>query len=146
MKMDTRRPLRTAVLLIAAAAAAYTGSDFVAGNGSSDGTAMIIEAFAAKRSDVIVEADGVVTKILSDDNEGSRYQRLIVRVADRHTVLIGHNIDLAPRVADVRSGDAISFRGEYEYNERGGVIHWTHADPDGDRPGGWIRHDGKTYR
>jgi len=144
--VDAQRLLRAVVLLVAAAAAAYTGGGFVAGGGSTGGTAMIMQAFAAKRSNVIVEADGVVTKVLSDDNDGARHQRLVVRVADGHTVLIAHNIDLAPRVADVGSGDPISFRGEYEYNERGGVIHWTHHDPDGAQPGGWIRHGGNTYR
>ncbi len=107
---------------------------------------MIVKAFQAKRSDVVVEAEGVVVKVLSDDNEGSRHQRFIVRISDSQTVLVAHNIDLAPRVADIRSGDRITFRGEYEYNERGGVIHWTHHDPDGDRPGGWIRRSGEIYQ
>jgi hypothetical protein len=144
--MDKKKLLRAAVLLVAAAVAAYTGNDFVGSPDTSGGAAVIIEAFEARRSDVIVEADGVVSKILSDDNEGSRHQRLIVTVARDHTVLIAHNIDVAPRVENIDVGDQITFRGEYEYTERGGVVHWTHDDPDGDRPGGWIRHSGKTYR
>lgn len=144
------------VLLLAAAAAAYTGNDFVGSSDPSDGiamdgramdgAAMITKAFAAKRSDVVVEADGVVSKLLSDDNDGARHQRFIVTVARGQTVLIAHNIDVAPRVANVQAGDRISFRGEYEYTERGGVVHWTHHDPGGGRPGGWIRHAYKTYR
>lgn len=131
--------------MIAAAAAAYTGNDFIAGGGPSGGSAMIQEAFSAKRSNVFVEADGVVTRVLSDDNDGSRHQRFIVGIADGHTVLIAHNIDLAPRVANVAPGDPVSFRGEYEYNERGGVIHWTHRDPDTGRAVGWVRHGGRLY-
>jgi hypothetical protein len=49
-------------------------------------------------------------------------------------------------VARLERGDEVRFRGQYEWNERGGVIHWTHHDPDGRRPGGWLRHDGATYR
>ena len=30
--------------------------------------------------------------------------------------------------------------------ERGGVLHWTHHDPDGRRPGGWLEHEGRRYR
>lgn len=98
------------------------------------------------RSGVLVEADGTVAKLFSDDRRGSRHQRFLVRLDSGHTVLISHNIDLAPRVDALGTGDAIAFRGEYEWNDKGGVVHWTHHDPDGRRPGGWLRHDGRTYR
>ena len=86
-----------------------------------------------------------MTRILPDDNVGSRHQRFIVTLESGHTVLLSHNIDLAPRVP-LAQGDRVVFRGEYEWNERGGVVHWTHHDPGGRRPGGWIRHRGETYR
>ena len=62
-----------------------------------------------------------------------------------HTLLISHNIDLAVRVP-VHIGDRVDVRGRYEWNDRGGVIHWTHHAPQGRRPGGWIRHHKRTYR
>ena len=105
----------------------------------------ILEAFRNRRSDVPVQARGTVVRLLSDDRDGSRHQRFIVEVAPGHTVLIAHNIDLAPRIDALQTGDIIEFAGEYEWNERGGVIHWTHHDPEGRRPGGWIRHRGKVY-
>ncbi|MBM4117331.1 DUF3465 domain-containing protein [bacterium] len=40
-------------------------------------------------------------------------------------------------------GDALSARGEYEWNPEGGVLHWTHRDPEGRRPGGWIERAGR---
>jgi hypothetical protein len=61
-------------------------------------------------------------------------------------LLVTHNIDLAPRIYDVREGDDVSFSGVYEWNPEGGVIHWTHHDPDGRHPGGWLKHNGKTYQ
>ena len=98
----------------------------------------------ARRSQRIVESTGVVTKTLPDDNNGSRHQRFIVRVGDE-TVLIAHNIDLATRVP-LKVGDDVRFKGEFEWNDRGGVIHWTHHDPDRRRPGGWIELRGKRYQ
>jgi hypothetical protein len=92
-----------------------------------------------------VRGSGTVTRVLSDDNDGSRHQRFIVEVSPGRTVLIAHNIDLAPRVASIRVGDTVSFYGEYEWNERGGVIHWTHHDPRGSHVGGWIEHQGRRY-
>jgi len=105
----------------------------------------ITEAFAQRRSDVMVESSGRVSRVLPDDEEGSRHQRFILELASGHTVLIAHNIDLAPRVP-LAVGDTVEFEGEYEWNDRGGVVHWTHHDPDGDHPGGWLRHEGKIYR
>ncbi|MEN8373921.1 MAG: DUF3465 domain-containing protein [Gemmatimonadota bacterium] len=107
----------------------------------------VIEAlFERGASGVFVEALGVVDRLLPDDNSGSRHQRFVVRLASGHTVLISHNIDLAPRVENLAAGDSVSFLGEYEWNERGGVIHWTHHDPDGRRAGGWVRAHGREYR
>jgi hypothetical protein len=106
----------------------------------------IEKLFRAQRSGDLVESQGVVAKVFSDDLRGSRHQRLLVRLASGHTVLISHNIDLAARVENVGPGDPIVFRGEYAWNDKGGVVHWTHHDPDGRHPGGWLRHDGRTYR
>lgn len=106
----------------------------------------IEELFADNRSGVMVETAGEVVRVLQDDLQGSRHQRFVVRLASGHTVLISHNIDLAPRVEGLSVGDRVTFRGQYEWNDRGGVVHWTHHDPDGERPGGWIQHEGGEYR
>jgi hypothetical protein len=84
--------------------------------------------------------------VLPDDNEGSRHQRFIVRLASGRTVLIAHNIDLAPRVEGLTAGDSVEFSGEFENNDKGGVVHWTHHDPDGRHVGGWIKHGGRVYQ
>lgn len=110
------------------------------------GEATILEAFRAKRSDFFVEVGGDVKATLRDDNKGSRHQKFILRLASGHTVLVSHNIDLAPRIDALRRGDRVRVRGEYEWNEQGGVIHWTHHDPQGRRAGGWIDHEGRRYK
>lgn len=105
----------------------------------------VVRAFAARQSDKWLEVGAVVTRNLADDNDGSRHQRFIVEVAPGHTLLVAHNIDLAPRVP-LKPGERVVMRGEYEWTSKGGVLHWTHHDPGGRRDGGWIRHAGKTYR
>lgn len=106
----------------------------------------IARAFANQQSNVQIESRGTVQKILPDDDKGSRHQRFIVRLDSGETVLIAHNIDLAPRVEALRVGDAIEFYGEYEWNNKGGVIHWTHRDPQQRHAAGWIRHNGRSYQ
>jgi hypothetical protein len=89
---------------------------------------------------------GTVSRILPDDNQGARHQKFIVTLASGHTVLIAHNIDIAPRIGNLRQGDQISFSGLYEWNEKGGVVHWTHHDPSGRHGGGYLQHNGMTYQ
>ena len=110
------------------------------------GETAVLEAFHAQRSGVVVEVTGRVRRVLDDDREGSRHQRFLIELASGHTLLVSHNIDLASRVEDIAVGDDVEARGQYEWNDRGGVLHWTHHDPKGRRPGGWIRHRGATYR
>lgn len=116
-----------------------------ASRSTASGNRVILDAWSSRRSDVWVEGSGQVVRLLSDDLEGSRHQRLIVEIADGHTILVSHNIDLAPKVP-LQPGQLIRFRGEYEWNDRGGVVHWTHHDPRGRREGGWIDSGGKRYR
>jgi hypothetical protein len=97
------------------------------------------------RSGSQVKGSGSVVRVLSDDNDGSRHQRFILKLSSGRTVLIAHNIDLAPRVRSISSGDTVSFFGQFESNEQGGVIHWTHDDPRGRHVGGWLEHDGNRY-
>ena len=103
-------------------------------------------AFNSRTSNVQVEGEGVVTRILSDDVEGSRHQRFILRLASGQTVLITHNIDLAPRVDGLREGDTVAFNGEYVWNAQGGLVHWTHKDPQGRHMAGWLKHNGRTFQ
>ncbi|PYS98522.1 MAG: hypothetical protein DMF63_15675 [Acidobacteria bacterium] len=106
----------------------------------------IARAFEQRQRDVQVEGEGTVSRILADDNVGSPHQKFIVRLASGQTVLIEHNIDLAPRVDGLKVGDVVSFSGEYVWNEQGGLIHWTHHDPAGKHQAGWIRHNGRSFQ
>jgi hypothetical protein len=112
----------------------------------SDSDQVLRRAFEQRISNLQVEGRGVIKRILGDDNDGSRHQRFILELRSGQTLLIAHNIDIAPRIIGLRNGDKVAFRGEYDWNREGGVIHWTHHDPGGRHPGGWLKHKGKTYQ
>lgn len=112
---------------------------------AQSGDAVFAQAFEDRAHDVPVEGAGTVTRILEDDDEGGRHQRFIVRLASGQTLLVAHNIDVAPRVDGLRVGDTVEFAGVYEWSEEGGTVHWTHHDPDGTHASGWLRHEGRTY-
>ncbi len=104
----------------------------------------ILSLYNTQRSGVMVSTVGHVTRILKDDNDGSRHQRFLVKIPDSLTLLVAHNIDLAPRVP-INIDDQVSIHGQYEWNKKGGLLHWTHHDPDKNHPEGWIMHQGKKY-
>lgn len=103
-------------------------------------------AFAQHESNLQIEGQGTVVNVLKDDTKGSPHQRFLLRTERGQTLLVAHNIELAPRVLDLATGDTVRFFGEYEWNEQGGVIHWTHHDPAGRHPGGWLEHRGQRYQ
>lgn len=106
----------------------------------------VAAAIAARQSDIAISGEGEVIKLLSDDQRGSRHQRFLLRLSSGATLLVAHNIDLAPRLDSLQVGDTLRFAGEYEWHERGGVLHWTHHDPRGKHPGGWLELAGRRYQ
>jgi hypothetical protein len=103
-------------------------------------------AFENQQSNIQIQGEGVVIRILSDDLAAPRHQRFILRISPKQTVLVAHNIDIAPRVPDLLIDSTIEFYGEYEWNVEGGVIHWTHHDPYHDHIDGWLKYAGNTYQ
>lgn len=134
------------VALVLGAIFSLPGRDGDRSQASETSAARLQAAFDARQSDIWVEATGEVVRVLPDDLEGSRHQRFIVRLRTGQTLLVAHNIDLAPRVSPLSPGDEVSFRGEYAWNAKGGVVHWTHHDPSYRQVGGWIEVNGRQYR
>ena len=106
----------------------------------------IARAFASGTSNVQVEGEGTVVRLLPDDVNGQRHQRFIIQIESGQTLLIAHNIDIATRIDGLAVGDSVRFNGEYVWNEKGGVVHWTHHDPQGRHASGWLQHNGKTFK
>ncbi|MEH6736722.1 MAG: DUF3465 domain-containing protein [Shewanella sp.] len=116
-------------------------ADYTAGSDSA-----LQNAIDNKQSNLQIGGSGYVVKILSDDLKGSRHQRFILKIASGNTLLVAHNIDLAPRIENLNVGDTVEFYGVYEFNNKGGVIHWTHHDPRGQHQSGWLKHNGSVYK
>jgi hypothetical protein len=108
----------------------------------SDGEVLEAQAEHARKHEVTVTAP--VSKLLPDDTEGIPHERFLIRLSNGSTVLVAHDTARAPRVP-VQAGDTITIHGEYIWNEKGGVLHWTHHSDTPYHPGGWIELNGRHY-
>ncbi len=152
--MKNKALIQKVLILLVVLLAAYYGllpqdsqksDQSVSRQSDSTSNTKLEQAVRQRASDVQMQVSGQVVRLLSDDREGSRHQRFILETAAGRSLLVAHNIDLAPRVKGIEVGDSIAVYGEYEWNDRGGVIHWTHRDPRGKHAHGWVRHRGQQY-
>ena len=108
--------------------------------------AAVADAWRRRREVEPVEVTARVVRLLGDDSIGVRHQRFRVQIRTMTaTVMVSHNVDLAGRVP-VRAGDEIRVRGVYTWTRKGGVIRWTHRDPRGVHPAGFIRLRDRTFQ
>jgi hypothetical protein len=103
------------------------------------------DAFQTRKTGIMLTTEGVVEKVLIDEAEGSRHQRFVIRLRSGQSLLVVHNLDLAPRVDDLQVGAPVKLRGEYLWSDKGGRVHWTHKDPTGRHAAGWIEVRGRRY-
>lgn len=147
--------MKKLLLVLAILAAVYLGADRFSSSPQSHVNSEPAPATDSRENTGVLEdlqsgsritGEGIVTRVLADDTEGSRHQRFILELGSGRTLLIAHNVDLAPRIGSLREGDTVAFNGVYEWNDKGGLVHWTHHDPQGQHEPGWLRHDGRIYQ
>ena len=89
---------------------------------------------------------GHVIRVFHDSHDHGNFQLFNIRLESGESMLIKHNIDIAPKIKNLQAGDAIEFYGIYERHIKRGVITSTHHDPKHQGKDGWIKHRGKTYQ
>jgi len=133
--------LACAVSLAGCASTATSGDD---PNGA------VYSAWAQHRSRVEVTASGSVARVLGSRRGPSGVHEgflLHLRGAAGRglTVRVEDNEDLTGPIP-LQTGSDVEVRGEYIYDPRGGIIHYTHRDPRFRHPAGYVRVDGKVYQ
>src|ERR1041385_6694273 len=113
---------------------------------SLQGNEQIADAYARRASGIEVTAQGQVERLLSDEpGPDGAHERFVIRLdGGTQTLLIDHNIGIAPRVP-VTNGAEITVHGEYVWNDQGGLIHFTHHDPQHTHEDGYIILAGTRY-
>lgn len=136
-------PQSSGALLLAIAFAGVVGCSAT----EAPDDAAVCSAYDGQRSGVEVVADGEVGRVLGvrPGREGA-HEGFLLRLSSgcRLTVRVETNTDFTGDIP-LRQGDRVSVKGEYEYYERGGVIHWTHRDPRGHHANGYVDVHGTMY-
>ena len=119
------------------------------GSSGSDSNAAVYDAWVARRSGAEVTASGSVAKVLGTRSGPSgRHEGFLVhlRGAAGHglTVRVEDNVDITGPIP-LAPGDDVEVRGEYVYDEDGGLIHFTHHESHGSHPGGYVRVGDRVY-
>ena len=135
----------TVALALSACAQSATGT-----TGITSDNGAVYDAWRAGRSHIEVVANGSVARMLgtrrgrSGNHEGfllhlsgSAGRGLTVRVED--------NVDLTGPIP-LSEGQDVVVRGEYIFDQRGGIVHYTHRDPRGRHISGYVLVDGKFYQ
>jgi len=103
------------------------------------------EAYLNQYSDLFLMVEGEVAKILLDDTDGTPHQRFIIITSTGQTLLISHNLKLAPRIP-LQPELKLRIYGEYRWNPKGGLIHKTHGSRKKGDPHGWVEIIGTGER
>jgi len=106
----------------------------------------IVQDYQNHVSHVEVTADATVVQVLPDriGSSGTHEQFSIKLTSGDLTLLVEHNLSVGRR-APVMVGDHVIVHGEYIWNAQGGLIHFTHHDPEGRHEGGFIQDNGTVY-
>jgi hypothetical protein len=121
------------------------GAQALAQSGARADESQVLAAQQNQQKKVEVTIKARVFKMLPDDTKGLPHERFLLRLSNGTTVLVAHDTKLAPRLP-LQNGDEVTIHGEYIWNPKGGVIHWTHHTPDGRHEPGWIDFKGQRYQ
>ena len=109
---------------------------------NSQADVLTAQRIRAKKVELIFSAP--VCRILPDDTKGLPHQLFLVQLANGTSVKVAHDTKYAPKVP-IQVGDTVTIKGEYIWNRKGGVIHWTHHSDTPRHEGGYIDFGGKRY-
>ncbi|HLN47177.1 MAG TPA: DUF3465 domain-containing protein [Magnetospirillaceae bacterium] len=144
----SRRSLALAAAVAFASAAAFALTACSANSEAPDNLAAIDDIHQHKNGQEVT-VEGTVAQVLPNESSATgRHERFILDVhtgsGDEQLILVAHNIDIAPQVP-LAEGDDVIVHGDLELDSSGPVMHWTHHDPSGRHPAGFIKVHGQIY-
>lgn len=86
--------------------------------------------------------DATIVRVLGErDSRSGLHEGFVIRVHDR-TFRVEDNVNITGPIP-MQRGQAVSLLGQLECDDL--VIHWTHRDPRGRHPSGYVKVNGRLY-
>lgn len=108
--------------------------------------AAIVQAQAAQAQKVELTVTAPVLKLLREENYREPHQRFLLSLSNGTTVLVANDLKYGTYVPNLRPGALLRLHGEYIWNEKGGVLHWTHLSDEPRHESGYIDYNGWRYQ
>jgi hypothetical protein len=129
-------------VLLSVAAISSTAHAYYQASGNDSAIVSAMESH--RRVDFVEGSDMEVIQVLPDDTNGNQHQKWVVRLSNGKTMQAVYNSDMCPRVP-VQVGDRVAMGGMFLWTNQGGLLHWLHHDPRGNRPDGYVMLNGTYY-
>ena len=146
VKKKGRNSVLTTALIIGASASLMAGWTWhsIPGYEVESGNHVAEKAFYDHRSELMVEVNGEVIRLLSAGDVDNSLQWFQMRTPEGQHLLVGHDFGYGDPIP-LTPKDRVTVRGGYEWTESGGIIRHTERDHSLNRLHGWIVHEGKKY-
>ena len=108
------------------------------------GFRVLADAYLNKKSGMMAEVQGQVTRLIMDEEESARVQKFVICAISGQSRLVTHDLSRSDRVP-VAIGDKVMVRGEYVWSEPGGTLICPTRDNGSGGRNGWIEHKGERY-
>ncbi|MDP3509818.1 MAG: DUF3465 domain-containing protein [Candidatus Melainabacteria bacterium] len=107
--------------------------------------AQIIQAQSQQARKVELTVTAPIKKLLREEDYREPHQRFLLILSNGTTVLVANDLQYGT-YAPVQEGNVVRIHGEYIWNERGGVLHWTHKSDEPRHESGYIDFNGMRYQ
>ncbi|HIP75819.1 MAG TPA: DUF3465 domain-containing protein [Psychromonas hadalis] len=111
-----------------------------------DGVDHITYLFNNQRGGEMVSSLGRIIKLLEDQTSPYLAQLILIRLNSGQKLIIKHNLKASTKIADLKVGEMIKFKGVYRWNSRGGMVVSTFENKQHPKRSGWVKFADKTYQ
>lgn len=105
----------------------------------------IIQAQSQQARKVELTVTAPIKKLLREEDYREPHQRFLLILSNGTTVLVANDLKYGT-FAPVQEGNVVRIHGEYIWNEKGGVLHWTHKSDEPNHESGYIDFNGMRYQ
>jgi len=102
--------------------------------------------YQQQRGGVLVSSIGRIAKVLDNQQQPHKAQRVLIRLSSGRKLIIQHNIEQAAPLPELQIGEMLSFRGIYRWNGQGGMIVSTYQQSDAPKRSGWLEYQDIIYQ